>query len=82
MTAYRFTLAGAALEMLPSGALFWPEEALLAVSDLHLGRSERYARGAGALLPPYEGHDTLARLEAALEATGARRVICLGDSFD
>ncbi|MCB1348617.1 MAG: ligase-associated DNA damage response endonuclease PdeM, partial [Maritimibacter sp.] len=64
------------------GALWWAGERLLCVSDLHLGRSERYARNAGALLPPYEVRDTLTRLEADIEATGAQRVICLGDSFD
>jgi DNA ligase-associated metallophosphoesterase len=82
MSAYRFTFAGTDLEMLPSGALHWPERGLLCVSDLHLGRSERYARNAGALLPPYEVRDTLTRLEADIEATGAGAVICLGDSFD
>lgn len=66
----------------PSGALFWPERSLLCVSDLHLGKSERMARRAGTLLPPYEARDTLTRLEAEVEATGARSVICLGDSFD
>lgn len=34
------------------------------------------------MLPPYEAQDTLLRLEHELDATGARRVICLGDSFD
>lgn len=82
MNAYRFTLAGAELAFLPSGALHWPDQGLLVVSDLHLGRSERFARNAGALLPPYETRDTLARLEADLDASGARRVVCLGDSFD
>lgn len=32
--------------------------------------------------PPYETHDTLARLECDLDATHASTVICLGDSFD
>ena len=66
----------------PSGALHWPAEGLLCVSDLHLGKSERLARRGGTLLPPYETRATLERLDAELEATGARRVICLGDSFD
>lgn len=82
MNGYRFTLAGADLVLRPSGALWWPAERLVCVSDLHLGRSERYARNAGALLPPYEVRDTLARLEADIEATAAQRVVCLGDSFD
>jgi DNA ligase-associated metallophosphoesterase len=82
MNDHRFTFRNATLVFRPSGALFWPDEALLCVSDLHLGRSERYARRAGALLPPYEAQDTLTRLGADIDATGATSVICLGDSFD
>jgi hypothetical protein len=82
MNSYAFALASAPLRALPSGALHWPDEGLLCVSDLHLGRSERLARRGGALLPPYETRETLARLDADLEATAARRVVCLGDSFD
>ncbi|MDW4548358.1 ligase-associated DNA damage response endonuclease PdeM [Defluviimonas sp. D31] len=82
MNAYTFTLSGAALAALPSGALHWAAEGCLVVSDLHLGRSERYARRAGALLPPYEVDETLARLDADIAATGAGMVICLGDTFD
>lgn len=82
MNGYRFSLAGVALVALPSGALYWPERALLCVSDLHLGKAERIARRGGALLPPYETRETLTRLDADLEATAAAEVICLGDSFD
>ncbi|MGV8986536.1 MAG: ligase-associated DNA damage response endonuclease PdeM [Cypionkella sp.] len=79
---YMFQLGPAQLTALPSGALFWPEQRLLTVSDLHFGKSERFARRGGTLLPPYETRATLTRLDADLEATGARHVICLGDSFD
>jgi DNA ligase-associated metallophosphoesterase len=79
---YAFQLGPAALVALPSGALHWPDQNLLTVSDLHFGKSERLARRGGALLPPYETRATLTRLDADLEATQARRVICLGDSFD
>lgn len=82
MDRFDFDLAGARLSALRSGALFWAAEGVLTVSDLHLGRSERYARRGGALIPPYETADTLARLDADLDRTGARSVICLGDSFD
>ena len=75
-------LAGARLAALGSGALWWPDRGLLCVSDLHLGKSERSARRGGAQLPPYDAEDTLARLDADLRGTGARTVICLGDSFD
>lgn len=82
MNGYGFAFAGATLTALPSGALHWSARGLLVVSDLHLGKSERMARRGGALLPPYETRATLARLEADLVATGARSVLCLGDSFD
>ncbi|WP_417522975.1 ligase-associated DNA damage response endonuclease PdeM [Marinovum sp.] len=82
MNTYAFSFAGAALVARPSGALHWPEAGLLCVSDLHLGKSARQARRNGAQLPPYDVEDTLSRLEAEVEATGATTVICLGDSFD
>ena len=82
MSGYAFPLAGAALVARPSGALHWPDADLLCVADLHLGKSQRLARRGGALLPPYETSETLARLDADLAATGAACVICLGDSFD
>ncbi|MEM9342119.1 MAG: ligase-associated DNA damage response endonuclease PdeM [Pseudomonadota bacterium] len=75
-------LAGARLVPLASGGLYWPDERLLCVSDLHLGKSDRIARRGGTMLPPYETRDTLARIEADLSATGAKTVVCLGDSFD
>ena len=77
-----FPFGQASLHALPSGALYWPGQSLLCVSDLHLGKSERMARRGGALLPPYETRATLERLDADLETTGAGQVICLGDSFD
>jgi DNA ligase-associated metallophosphoesterase len=82
MTGHSFDLGDARLTALPSGALLWPAAGLLCVGDLHLGKSARMARRAGALLPPYETDETLARLDADLAAHAPRRVICLGDSFD
>jgi hypothetical protein len=76
------TLAGETLVPRASGALHWPDRRLLCVSDLHLGKSERLARRAGAMLPPYESRDTLLRLQAEIDATDPATIICLGDSFD
>jgi len=75
-------VAGSRVVLRPSGAFFWPERALLAVADLHLGRAERTAREGGDLLPPFESIDTLDRLEAEIMALAPRMVVCLGDSFD
>lgn len=82
MDGYCFTLAGADLSALASGALYWPARNLLCVSDLHFGKAERRARLGEPPLPPYETRDTLTRLESDLRRTGATTVICLGDSFD
>jgi len=82
MNDHAFSVCDTTLHALPSGALWWPDAELMCVSDLHLGKSERMARRGGPVLPPYDTGDTLARLDAALAATGARRVVCLGDSFD
>ncbi|MES2542266.1 MAG: ligase-associated DNA damage response endonuclease PdeM [Pseudomonadota bacterium] len=73
---------GETLHLMPSGALHWPARKTLAVSDLHLGKSERLARRGGTLLPPYETQATLEKLDRDLEHTRAETVICLGDSFD
>ena len=82
MSAYDFRLCETALTALPSGALYWAEQGVLVVSDLHLGKSERIARRSGVLLPPYEVTETLSRLDADMATTAPRLVICLGDSFD
>jgi uncharacterized protein len=79
---HAFSLGPATLHALPSGALYWPAEQLLCVSDLHFGKSERMARRGGALLPPYDTRATLGKLDADMDRTRAARVICLGDSFD
>ena len=82
MTSYQFTLNGTTLTALPSGALYWPAQNLLAVSDLHFGKAERIARRGGTLLPPFDTSETLSRLDADIAATNPASVICLGDSFD
>lgn len=79
---YAFTFCDAALVALPSGALWWPGEGLLALADLHLGKSERMARRGGPLLPPYEVAETLTRLDSDIAACNPAQVICVGDAFD
>ena len=82
MNALSVQFRGETLLLLPSGALHWPARALLCVSDLHLGKSDRLARRGGPLLPPYETAETLDRLAADIAATEPAEVVCLGDSFD
>ena len=63
-----------------AGALFWKEQRLLIVSDLHLEKGSSYAR-RGVLLPPYDTLATLSRLTAVIARHDPRMVIALGDSF-
>jgi len=73
-------LAGIALAADCAGALYWPEEGLLAVADLHLEKGSSFAR-RGTLLPPYDTADTLARLARLIARYAPRIVIALGDNF-
>ncbi len=82
MNGHAFTLRGSHLVALPSGALWWGAESTLVVADLHFSKSMRAVRRSGAMLPPYETQDTLARLARDMTGTRPGRVICLGDSFD
>ena len=63
-----------------SGALFWEEQRLLVVSDLHLEKGSSFAT-RGVLLPPYDTAATLGRLSAVIARHDPRMVIALGDSF-
>jgi hypothetical protein len=77
----RFSFGGAELAALPSGALFWPARHALLLADLHLEKASWLAKTSGQMLPPYDSLVTLAAVEAAVAATGAAEVWCLGDSF-
>jgi hypothetical protein len=63
-----------------AGALYWPDEAVLVVADLHLEKGSSYA-ARGVFLPPYDTAATLARLAHLLAHYVPRAVIALGDSF-
>ncbi len=74
------TVAGVTLIAEPAGALYWPDEGLLIVADLHLEKGSALAK-RGVLLPPYDTATTLARLGRLVERRAPRLVIALGDSF-
>jgi DNA ligase-associated metallophosphoesterase len=63
-----------------SGALFWEQQSLLVVSDLHLEKGSSFA-ARGVLLPPYDTAATLGRLAAVVARHDPKVVIALGDSF-
>src|SRR6266481_6290865 len=56
-----------------SGALFWEDQSLLVVSDLHLEKGSSFA-ARGVLLPPYDTVATLGRLSAVIARHDPRMV--------
>ena len=60
--------------------MYWPDEKLLVVADLHLEKGSAFA-ARGVLLPPYDTAATLGRLARLVERYAPRLVIALGDSF-
>ncbi len=73
-------VAGVTLVADCAGALYWPDEKLLVVADLHLEKGSAFA-ARGVLLPPYDTASTLARLGRLVERYAPHLVIALGDSF-
>jgi len=73
-------VAGVEFAADPAGIIYWPDEGLLAVADLHLEKGSSFAE-RGLLLPPYDTAATLARLGALIARYAPRVVVALGDSF-
>jgi len=73
-------LGDAALVGDAAGALYWPQERLLVISDLHFEKGSSFAR-RGVLLPPYDTAATLAKLTQVIARYAPVAVIALGDSF-
>jgi uncharacterized protein len=73
-------VAGISLLADTDGALYWPEQGVLLVADLHLEKGSSFA-ARGVLLPPYDTAATLARLARLIAHYAPRCVVALGDSF-
>lgn len=77
---FEFLLHGETVVATQSGALYWPREETLVVSDLHLEKGSHFA-ARGVLLPPYDSLTTLRRLSVAVRDFAPKRVVSLGDAF-
>lgn len=72
----------ATVELMPQRVAFWREASSILVADLHLGKADALRAGG---LPLSESvllgvlEKDLARLSNAIEVSGARRVLILGD---
>jgi DNA ligase-associated metallophosphoesterase len=74
------SLGTGGVHLIPDGAVWLPVERVLVVSDLHLEKGSHYA-ARGQMLPPYDSHSTLARVEALVERLAPDVLVSLGDSF-
>ena len=80
MTDISLTLAGEQVCLMSERALYWPGTSTLVVADLHWGKASTF-RAPGIPVPIGTTSDDLARLDSALQRTGARRMVVLGDLF-
>ena len=72
------TLAGHAVLLHASGALYLPALQTLLVADLHVGKAQAFRR-LGVPVPHGTTAATLDRLTEVLRDTGAQRLVFLGD---
>lgn len=75
-----FKLGGVAAAAHPEGALWLAEAKTLIVSDLHLEKGSSFAL-RGQMLPPYDTHAALMKLDALMRRLAPDIVVSLGDSF-
>jgi uncharacterized protein len=73
-------LRGESLRLLAERAVYRERTGTLLVADPHFGKSATF-RAAGLAVPGGTTTSTLARLDAALAHTDARRIVFLGDFF-
>jgi uncharacterized protein len=73
-------VAGLVLEAMADGAVWWADERMLIVADLHFEKGSSFAR-RGQMLPPYDTAETLHRLGRVVARLDPRVIVALGDSF-
>ncbi len=71
-------MGGARLLLRPDRAVHLPDQATVLVADAHIGKAQSFRR-LGVPVPSGTTADGLARLAALLQATGARRIVFMGD---
>ncbi len=72
------SVAGEQLLLLGDRAGYWERTRTLFVADPHFGKAAAF-RAAGVLVPRGTTGETQSRLDAALDRTGAERIVFLGD---
>lgn len=74
----RLRVGGELLELWPERVILLPERGLLLAADVHVGKAQAF-RALGVPVPAGTTDDTLARLSALIDASGACELALLGD---
>jgi DNA ligase-associated metallophosphoesterase len=69
---------GEELVLSPERAVYWPRAETLLIADAHFGKAASF-RANGVPVPRGTTAEGLARIDALLERTSARRIVFLGD---
>jgi DNA ligase-associated metallophosphoesterase len=72
------SLAGELVQLCGDGALHWPALGTLVLADPHFGKDDHFRR-AGIAVPRGPTLRDLERVSARVAATGARRILVVGD---
>jgi DNA ligase-associated metallophosphoesterase len=71
-------VAGEEMRLLAQRAAYWPRKQTLLIADPHFGKAAAF-RAGGVPVPRGTTTENLRRLDDAIRATGARRIVFLGD---
>ncbi|GEQ85071.1 DEAD/DEAH box helicase [Patiriisocius marinistellae] len=63
-----------------SGAIFWQEQSMLLIADVHLGKVAHF-RKHGAAIPAHVAHENLERLTNTVDEFRPKNICFLGDLF-
>ncbi len=75
-----FSLRGQTLWLLPQKAIFWEEQEILILADLHLGKAAHF-RKAGIPIPSAIHHHDLNTLRQLISHFHPAQILILGDLF-
>jgi DNA ligase-associated metallophosphoesterase len=77
---YSFSFLDQNLLLLPEKAVFWKEQQILIVADIHLGKVGHF-RKAGIAIPKKMEQDDLAELSDLIHRYSPKTILLLGDLF-
>ncbi|MCS7017888.1 MAG: ligase-associated DNA damage response endonuclease PdeM [Cytophagales bacterium] len=75
-----YTLLGQNFCLLPEKALFWQEENMLILADIHLGKAGHF-RKAGFAVPRHVHLQDLTTLESVINSWYPTKILIIGDLF-